>query len=152
MKSTKMQLYEFAKRIEKEFSMFTCLSTNTYSRSAWYLENGASCHMIRTYDLFTSWPETDLCLHVDLDTHGKCGVGVGIVRFHLESGGFQEVEYVLYVPKLKNLLSISVLEEMGFLVTFREGKYSYVQREIVVTQQWELVLEREGYIGSRSIL
>jgi hypothetical protein len=104
--------------------MFTCLSTNTYSRSVWYLDNGASRHMTGTHELFTSWSEIDSGLHVELGTHAKCGVeGVGTVRFHLESGGFLEVEDVLYVPELKkNLLSVSVLEDMGFAVTFQRGK------------------------------
>jgi hypothetical protein len=71
-----------------------------------------------------SWTETYSGLHVDLGTHAKCGVeGTGIVRFHLESRYFLEVEYVLYVLELKNnLLSVSVLEDMGFAITFQRGK------------------------------
>jgi hypothetical protein len=48
---------------------------------------------------------------VEHGTHAKCGVeGFGIVRFQLESGGFLEVEDVLYVPELKNkFLSVSIL-------------------------------------------
>jgi hypothetical protein len=57
--STKMQLDEFAENFEKEFSMFTCLSTNTYSRSVWYLGSDASRHMIGIHELFTSWSEID---------------------------------------------------------------------------------------------
>jgi hypothetical protein len=96
--------------------MFSCLSTSTNSRSAWYLDSGASRHMMGTHELFTSWSETDSDLHVELDTHAKCGVeGVGTVRFQLESGGFLEVADVLYVPELKkNFLSVSVLEDRVF--------------------------------------
>jgi hypothetical protein len=122
--SIETHLDEFATKFEKEFSMFSCLSTNTNSRSAWYLDSGASHHMTWTHELFTSWSEIDSDLHVELGTLAKCGVeGVGTVRFQLESGGFLEVEDVLYVPELKkNFLSVSVLEDMGFSITFQRGK------------------------------
>jgi hypothetical protein len=61
---------------------------------------------------------------VDLGTHAKCGVeGVGTIKLHLKSRGFLEVEDVLYVPELKkNLLSILVLEDMGFAINFHREK------------------------------
>jgi hypothetical protein len=43
--STETQLDEFATKFEKDFSLVSCLSTNTNTRSAWYLDNGASHHM-----------------------------------------------------------------------------------------------------------
>jgi hypothetical protein len=122
--STETQLYAFATKLENEFSMFSCLSTNTYSRSAWYLENGASHHMMGTHELFTSWLETELGLHVELGTHAKCVLERdGIVWFHIDLIGFLEVVYVLYVPELKkNLFLVLFLEDMGFVVTFQRGK------------------------------
>jgi hypothetical protein len=41
-------------------------------------------------------------------------------RFPLESGGSLEVGGVIYVPRLE-LLSVSVLEDMGYVVTFKNG-------------------------------
>jgi len=54
-------------------------------------------------------------LDVELGTNAKCGiVGVGIVKFQLESGGSLEVENVLYVLELKkNLLSVLAMEDRG---------------------------------------
>jgi hypothetical protein len=43
--STETQLDEFATKFEKDFSLVSCLSTSTNTRSAWYLDNGASHHM-----------------------------------------------------------------------------------------------------------
>jgi hypothetical protein len=50
--------------------------------------------------------------------------GDGTITFHLESRGQLDAQYVLYVPSLKkNLL----------LVSTREGKYSYVHRNLSQT-------------------
>jgi hypothetical protein len=56
--------------------------------------------MTGTRELFTSWSETNLDLHVELVTNAKCGVeGVGIIRFQLESGGSLELGNVLWILK-----------------------------------------------------
>jgi hypothetical protein len=104
--------------------MFSCLSTNTNSRSVWYLDNGASFHMMGTHDFFTRCSETKLYLQVELGTLSKFGVeGVGTMRFQLESGGFLELVDLLYVPKMKRkFLSVSFFDDMGFVVTFKGGK------------------------------
>jgi hypothetical protein len=80
--------------------------------------------MTGTHELFTSWLETELDLHVEIDTLAKYGIeGVGTVRFELESGGFLKVADVLYVPEpKKNFLSVSFLEDMDFAITFQRGK------------------------------
>jgi hypothetical protein len=118
--STETQLDDFATKFEKELSMFSYLSTITNSRSAWYLDYGASHHMTGTHEFFTSWLETDSDRHVELGTHAKCGVeGVGTFEFQLESGGFLKVADVLYVTELKKKFVLgSVLEDMGFSITF----------------------------------
>jgi hypothetical protein len=58
--------------------------------------------------------------HVELGDDSKYEMkGKGTIMFSLESGGLLEALDVLYVPELKNnLLSISVLEDMGFVVNF----------------------------------
>ena len=48
---------------------------------------------------------------------------VGTIWFYLESIGFFEDHEVLWVPKLKkNLLLLSVLEDIGFPITIKKGK------------------------------
>jgi hypothetical protein len=78
--------------------------------------------MTWTCELFTSWSETDSDMYVELGTHAKCGVeGVGIVRFYLDSRGFLEVAYVMYVlESRRNLLSVSALEDKGYAVLFQD--------------------------------
>jgi hypothetical protein len=61
--------------------LVSCLFGTNFG-SAWFMDSGASRHMMGTHELFTSWLEMDSDFHVELDTHAKCGVeGVGIVRF-----------------------------------------------------------------------
>jgi hypothetical protein len=43
--STETQLDEFATKFEKDYSMISFLSTSTTTRSAWFLDSGASRHM-----------------------------------------------------------------------------------------------------------
>jgi hypothetical protein len=44
--STKTQIDEFVVKFEKDYTMVSCLSTSIIMRSAWFLDNGASCHLI----------------------------------------------------------------------------------------------------------
>jgi hypothetical protein len=61
---------------------------------------------------------------VELGDDAKYAVkGEGTILFQLESGGSLEAQDVLYVPGLKkNLLSVSVMEDRGFVVMFKKGK------------------------------
>jgi hypothetical protein len=68
--------------------------------------------------------EKDSGTHVELGDDAKYAVkGEGTILFQLESGGSFEAQDVLYVPELKkNFLSVSVLEDKGFVVMFKKGK------------------------------
>jgi hypothetical protein len=62
---------------------------------------------------------------------------------------------VLYVPGLnKNFILVSSMEEKSFFFSllFREGKYSYTQRNLSQATQWSLGLEKTLYIGYKAIL
>jgi hypothetical protein len=84
--STETQLDEFATKFEKDFSLVSCLSTNTNTRSAWYLDNGASHHMTEARELFNSLTEKDSGTHVELGDDAKYAVkGEGTIMFQLES-------------------------------------------------------------------
>ena len=49
--------------------------------------------------------------------------GVGSTKIQLDSGMLINVEEILYVPGLKkNVISVTVLEDKGYSVTFSEGK------------------------------
>jgi hypothetical protein len=52
--SAKTQMNELIAKFEKDFSMVSCLSTNTVPRNVWYVDSGASCHMTYARQLFSS--------------------------------------------------------------------------------------------------
>jgi len=86
----------------------------------WYLDNGASSHMVEAWELFNSLTEKDSGIHVEFSDDANYAMkGEWTILFQLESRGSFDAQYVLYVPGLKNkLLSVSVLEDRGFVVTF----------------------------------
>jgi hypothetical protein len=57
--SAETQVNEFVAKFEKDFSMVSCLSTNTVSRNVWYVDSGASHHMASTWQLFSSLKKHD---------------------------------------------------------------------------------------------
>jgi hypothetical protein len=123
--TTKPQIDEFVVKFEKEFLLVSCLSNNTITRSAWYLDNGASHHMTKGEELFNSLTEKYLGSHVDLGDDVKYTVegGGGIIMFYIESGGSLEALDVLYVPEpKKKFISVSALEDKGFVVLFKKWK------------------------------
>jgi hypothetical protein len=48
--------------------------------------------------------------------------GIGSTSLQLESGSIIHVDEILYVPGLKNLLSVAALEYKGYKVAFMDGK------------------------------
>jgi hypothetical protein len=92
-KSTKTQLDEFVVMHDKEFSLVSYLSTSTIRGSAWYLENGASHHMTKSWELFSSLMKKDSKTHVELGDNVKYTLnGEGTIWFQLKSGGSLEAQ------------------------------------------------------------
>jgi hypothetical protein len=52
--SIENQVKVFVKKFERELLLVSCLY-GIDSSSYRFMDNGASCHMIGTHDLFTSW-------------------------------------------------------------------------------------------------
>jgi hypothetical protein len=71
--------------------------------------------------LFSSLKKPDSRVQVELGDDAKYLVaGVGTIPFQLESGNYLDFDDVLFVPSLrKNLLSISVMEDKGFAMEFK---------------------------------
>jgi hypothetical protein len=67
--------------------------------------------------------EIDLDVHVDVFYYSSYVVeGEGIVTFQIMSGGSLDAQDVIYILSLKkNFLSISAMEDTGFVVTFQRG-------------------------------
>jgi hypothetical protein len=80
--------------------------------------------MKEAWEIFSSLVERDSRIYVELGDDAKYAVkGEGSILFHLESGGSFDVEDVLYVLGLKkNFILVSVVEDMGFLITFQRVK------------------------------
>jgi hypothetical protein len=86
--SKETYLDDFAVKFKKYFSLVSCLYTSTTTRSAWYLDNGASRHMIEARELFRSMTENALGIHVDLGDDAEYAMKRDeTILFQLESGG-----------------------------------------------------------------
>jgi hypothetical protein len=125
--STSIEITEFVERHEREFSLMIislgsgCLVFEDIE--VWFMDSGASRHITGMRLVFLSLSETDSDCCVGVGTGPQLAVKGGVsVRFQLESGGFLEVEGILYVPEMMvNLLSVSSLEVDGFGVAFYYG-------------------------------
>lgn len=85
-----------------------CDSPSYEDGKSWMVDNGASCHVTRIWDVFLS---------ITLVARG-----VGHVRFQVEFGETLEVGEVHFVAGLKaNLLSLSVMEGDGYATLFKMG-------------------------------
>jgi hypothetical protein len=57
------------------------------SRSVWYLDSGASFHMIRDNEFFSDLEERYLKMHIEMGDDGRyIETGIGTITFHRESG------------------------------------------------------------------
>ena len=92
--------------------------------SGWFLDSGASFHMISDKTLFSTLEEKDLQILIGMGNDEKYSVsGVGTVIFQREHGARLTLTDVKYVPGLKrNLVSIAMLEDRGYDVVFSKGK------------------------------
>jgi hypothetical protein len=80
--SVERKLNEFVAKFDKDFSLFSFLSTSTTTMSVWFLDNDASHHMIEALELFSSLTEMDLDVQVELGDDAKFVVkGEGTTMF-----------------------------------------------------------------------
>ena len=91
----------------------------------WYIDSGASGHMIGQKRFFRDLQEGGIGIHVELGDDARYQAqGVGGVSFLRESGKPLSFVDVLYVPGLtKNLISVSTVEDNGYQVSFETIKY-----------------------------
>jgi hypothetical protein len=124
--STSVEIAEFAEKYE-EFSLMIGPLGSWFLAlediEMWFVNSGASWHMIGMRSMFLSLTEIDSDCNVNCGADPQLAVkGVGCVRFQLEWGAFLEVVKVLYIPEMTdNLLSVSSLDESGFGVVFFGG-------------------------------
>jgi len=92
--------------------------------SVWYLDSGASFHMIGDKELFSELEEKYLKVHIEMGDDGKYSViGVGNITFQREHASPLTLENVMHVPRLaKKLVSIGMLEDRCYDVILLKGK------------------------------
>lgn len=80
--------------------------------------------MMRVIECFTKLEEKMLDFYIELGVNAKYhATSVGMIKFQRDSGKPLLVEDMLYVHGMtKNLISISTLEEKGYIMTFEGGK------------------------------
>ena len=112
-----------ASQFELDFSFIACL-VSSYMGSMWYLDSGASFHMIGDKELFGDLEEKDLQMHIEMGDDGRySAIGIGNISFERKSSNPFLLKYVMHVPGLKNnFVSVAMLEDKGYDVVFSEGK------------------------------
>jgi hypothetical protein len=124
----------FSTKFDKRFSLIVCLSTRTTHSDTWYIQSGASCHMIGVCEHVTDLTEIGDVEVVLGDDQEVKAVGYRTVSFQRESLPPMTLTEVLYVPSLKkNLVSVSTIEEKGFEVLFRDGQVLLFPRGSSIT-------------------
>ena len=92
--------------------------------SVWFLDSGASFHMIGDKYLFSDLKEKDLGVHIEIGDDGRYSAnGIRTISFERELGKPFILKDVMHVQGLKkNLISMAMLEDKGYDVVFSEGK------------------------------
>jgi hypothetical protein len=98
--------------------------TVTHGSDIWLIDSGASKHMkVYQYSLSNLIKKDSPHKVKPRDDYHYPIKGVGEYSFKLDSGKLMKIKYFLLVPGLrKNLLSISALEEKGFIISFVDGE------------------------------
>ena len=93
-----------------DFLLIACMVSSAMGL-VWYLDNGASFHMTRDKELFSSFEEKDLQMHIEMgDDLQYNATRIGTVTFQRDSGKPFLLKDVMYVPGLKNILvSVTML-------------------------------------------
>jgi len=123
----------FAEEFEREFALVTIItsvgSSEFVRNSGWVIDSGASHHMTGAHYVFHTFLSANPVRQV-VGENGAARIvrGAGRARFRLESGDLLDLEGVLLVPGLRvSLLSISALEDAGYVVFFRKNQV-YIYR------------------------
>jgi hypothetical protein len=110
-------------QFELEFTLIVCMASSA-SGSVWYLDSGASFHMMGDKESFIDLEDKDLRMHIEMGDDGRySAIGIGTITFQRESGKPFQLKNVMHVLGLKkNLVSVAMLEDRGYDVVFSSGK------------------------------
>ena len=88
--------------IEREYTLLTGHSFSASTTSTWYIDNGASSHMIGAQEMFSELSQAGIDVEVMLgDDTVVRGVGRGTIIFQRESMSPMTLRDVLFVPGMK---------------------------------------------------
>ena len=74
----------------------------------WYIDSGASFHMMGDKDIFSDLEEKYLQMHIEMGDDGRYNVtSIGTITFERESGKPFQLKDVMHVPGLKKSWSRS---------------------------------------------
>jgi hypothetical protein len=121
--TTSTEVEEFSTKFDKEFSLIVCLSMRTTHTDTWYIDSGASLHMIGVREHLTDLTEMGNVEVVLGDDREVKVVGSRTVSFQRECLPPMTLKEVMYVPGLKkNLGLVYTIEEKGYEVLLRDGQ------------------------------
>jgi hypothetical protein len=117
-----VEVDDFSSRFVQDFAFMAEQLGSSVSSMLWYIDSGASSHMSGVREQFIELRQQTHELDIVLrDKRAVSVVGIGTVAFQRESLHPLKLLQVLYVPGLKkNLVSVSCIEEKGYVVTFRD--------------------------------
>jgi hypothetical protein len=109
-------------QFELDFTLIACMASSA-SGSVWYLDSGTSFHMKGDKESFSDLQEKDLRIHIEKGDEGKYNAtSIGTITFQRESGNPFKLKIFMHVPGLKkNLVSVAMLEDIGYDVVFSNG-------------------------------
>lgn len=115
---------DFISQFDGQFCLSTCLASNSTVARTWYIDSGATCYMSGVREHFSDLIVTGVDLYIEFGNESKVkAIGRGIVSFQRESRPPMVFNGVLYVPGLKkNLISVSTIEDQGYVVTFQKER------------------------------
>eukprot|EP00253_Pinus_taeda_P023402 PITA_23402 len=122
-----------ASMFEIEFTLIACM-VSLMMGCICYLDSGAPFHMTRDKNLFNDLEEKYLKMCIEMGDDRRYSVsGMVMVSFQREHGAPLTLTDVMYVSGLlKNLVSVTMLEDKGYDVVFSKGKA--FQRHIAMGQ------------------
>ena len=111
-----------ASKFELDFTLIACMASTTMG-CMWYLDSDSSFHMTGNRDLFNELEEKDLKKSIDFGHDERYRTtSIGTITFQRENRFHLRLADFLYVPSLKkNLVSVAILEDLGYDVMFRKG-------------------------------
>jgi len=83
--------------MEQEFTLISCLSSST-SEDVRYIDSGASFHIIRVWEYFSSDKEGDIIFQIQIGNKSKCNIiARGISFFPRNNGKLIPIHDVFHV-------------------------------------------------------